>query len=324
MGYLDELKKQAEQAKIKEEQEKNQAAELERKFRTEVLPAMKKLFHYLYEMVSHLKAIKPDILMTYHIEGFGKAELRQKDYIFGKYKERTKILKTESLSHDEVSSFFLRLVCQTTRKVKIERNTPEDVETQREYLWRNNIPHDYKQINDNKYQFLYGIFELSGEIYPEFRFITDFQQSLIKIEIKNFEGFTRQEYLLDSKEITSEFLDGLAQYITCKNPNPNFLKRYDAKQVWARRNATPEQLLRQQILEELERKQKEEANQRKAQQELAQQQKLKEQKRQASLQRQQKITEQQTLAEENKEETPFWKKDLLETFRKKNNKKKNG
>jgi hypothetical protein len=267
MGYLDELRRQAEAKRTAEMNSAAQRARLEEVYRSQVLPALQRLFKFLYEVSEHLNYLKPDVEVNYHVRGCGNLGFRPVEYIIGKPDEKR-------------HNFFLRIIYSSGQKPRVDCLTKQDAEAEQEFLWRHNIPYEYDQRNDAKQQFLRGIFELSGEVYAELAFQAELESSAIKVKVKNFQVLGRQEYMLRPEEVNEQFLDQLAKYLTHSSQTPDFIKQYEAANFWAQKEKSPEQLMREKILAEVRQKQEEE-KQRQREERLRQQAAAKKTVRQA-------------------------------------------
>ena len=60
MGLLDELKKQSDVLKAKEQQEKERQQKLNQYYQDEIHPGMLNIYKYLNQMIEHLNYIKDD------------------------------------------------------------------------------------------------------------------------------------------------------------------------------------------------------------------------------------------------------------------------
>jgi hypothetical protein len=238
MGYLDELRKKADEVKNRQGEDQKREQQLRDIFEREVLPKMQTLFLYMYEMVNNLRILKPDIAMVYKIPGVGALEYRQTDYILSK--------------EDEIrQSFFLRVESSLEKKPSVERTTLESAESLRHYLIRNNILFDYTQMNDKQERFYRGVFILDQHIYGEFRFEPELENSCIKMTVRNYGGLGRKTYIFSPPEITDGFLDNLARYITRDISDTQFLDYYEEEKVLRRRQMTPQAVMREKIRLEL-------------------------------------------------------------------------
>ena len=81
MGYLDELRKQAETRQAEEQVEQELREQREAFYRVEILPRLESCYSYLSQMVEHLNYVKPDIRVSYQLKGYGPlTDLNQGDY----------------------------------------------------------------------------------------------------------------------------------------------------------------------------------------------------------------------------------------------------
>lgn len=241
MSYLDQLKKQAEAVKARDAIQQQKTELQKDKLEKLVRPRMKQIYLYLREMAHQLNTIKPDTRVSYHIKGYGDVEdLIQGDYLVGNY-------------NDKEDRFFLRFICKSEKMIRFERYTPREMEEQKDFLWKHNIPFKYLQVNDKKERFLKAVFDLGGEIIGEFNFSADVDNATIDIFERNFNELGKLHYRLQPEVIDSQFQDDLAMYIT-RSGKPDFLKPYSIDNIWGVNEKTPTQKMREEILAEMRRK----------------------------------------------------------------------
>jgi hypothetical protein len=122
MSYLDELKQQAAEVRAKEEQEAARQAHLAAHFDAAVKPGLRRLHLYMRDLCEHLNYIKPDIVVDYTLEHFGKiSRLSQGDYITSNYDE-------------EKNSFFVRFVCTSAQKLNFNCHSQMLIKILNDYL----------------------------------------------------------------------------------------------------------------------------------------------------------------------------------------------
>ena len=81
MGVLDELKKEAEKAKAREEEEKSTTQVRRDEIRRELMPRMKAVHKYFREFTDHLNIVAPKAKIDYELEGLGTLKsMTQSDF----------------------------------------------------------------------------------------------------------------------------------------------------------------------------------------------------------------------------------------------------
>ena len=243
MGFLDDLKKQAEQLKSEGQTLEQRKALLDAAFEAQIKPKMEKIFLYLTEMSDNLNTIRPNTEVSYQLKGYGDyGGLKQNEYIMGSY-DRT------------AQTFFLRIICATDRKVRFEIKSESETKEQHDFFWKYNIPFKWKQINNSKEQFLKAVFELQGQVYIELNFKADYDSSTIQLNLRNFPELGQVNYILPPAKIDDTFLDGLAMYLT-RMSSTDVLRPYTSNSVWGKVETDPKQMMRARILEEMKAQEK--------------------------------------------------------------------
>ncbi|MEM7020150.1 MAG: hypothetical protein AAF512_22760, partial [Pseudomonadota bacterium] len=206
-----------------------------------VRPRMKETYMYLREMAHQLNTIKPDTRVSYHIKGHGDIDnLLQSDYLAGNYNEKE-------------DRFFFRFICKSERPIRFERFTNREMEEQKDFLWKHNVPFKYAQVNDKKERFMKAVFDLGGEIIGEFNFVADVEHAVIDVFERNFNGLGKVHYRIQPEILDEKFLDDLAMYIT-RAGDKDFLRPFAIDQIWTTHDATPTQKMREEILAEMRKK----------------------------------------------------------------------
>jgi hypothetical protein len=238
MAYLDELKQKAAQVEAEQAQAQAHQDELAARFANLVEPRLRELYQYAHEVCQQLNVIKPDIRVSYTLEHFGAiSDFVQSDYLCSSYNDKLHsfFVRISSLHHGKKPHFF----CTSQMLIKIVND----------YLWDHNIRFDYRQKNDANHQFVNGLFELHGDIISEFKFVADYENSAIALQIRNFDKIGRRHYLLMPEHIDHDFMDNLGRYITRAVTKADFLTPYqvDNESWWLKKG---EELLAQRRHEE--------------------------------------------------------------------------
>lgn len=216
MSYLEELKRQRQEAEAKQKAEARRHAHLQKYFQTEVAPKLRKIYLYLQEMSTHLNYLKPDTRYAYELEGMGKLEnLRQGEYLVSHYDEKE-------------HSFFLRFVCKAEKKPVFTCTSLGMQRRNQDYLWEHGIRFDYQQHNDVNQHFTSGKFTLEGEIFVDFTFSPTpaGKQPGILVVARNFEKLGKRRYVFNPEQVDKAFMDNFARYITRAHEDPLFMEHY--------------------------------------------------------------------------------------------------
>ena len=207
MGYLDDLKKQAQV--IREEDQGPSPAEQQQAAIERALQLSLRLIHgYLRELIDQLNVVKPDISAGYDIEGFGRlADLSQGDYLL--HLDDPRVIGDLALAfvcgHAEASPRVMRT---SDRSAFVK---------QRDYLWRHGLKFESKLAVSGE-----GTFLLEPMIPVSLRFLPDARARRIRFVIKNLETLGEESYLIDPLRLKRQHLDGIAGLVLRK---PNSLER---------------------------------------------------------------------------------------------------
>lgn len=242
-SFLEQLKKQAEQVKTQESEAEKRKKQLLAHLEKVTKPKMRQIYFYLYEMVEHLKLIKPNPPVFYTLPILGEyKDLKQDEYILSGFDEQN-------------LSFFLRIACHTHRKNVFEIKDESKVKEMCNYLYSHNIRFKWIQENDKQQKFFRAIFQLDGEIFLEFNFRAEPQTANIHLNVRNFEEFGKVDYLIPPQDVDNKFLDQLAMYIT-RHTEENVLQEYIVTQNKGKLITSEKDRIRAQILTKIAAEQK--------------------------------------------------------------------
>jgi hypothetical protein len=235
VGYLDELKQRSEA--LRQEQEQKLSAQEQAKTALEQLqPCMDTIRAYLAEAVDVLNFVKPDVMLKYHIEGFGPLEnLDQGGY---------------SITEDErdgIVTVTLRFECVSpnsdVRVFNIKEREP--FIRQREYMWRNNL-----QFKDKPTMGGGGTFYLEPRIIVRLEFSPDPQRRKIKLRMRNMIGLGTDTRWIEPEKINKENLDDIMGLVLRKAPD--LVKLSTGQMTEEMRNRIKEELRRMQNAQRLQ------------------------------------------------------------------------
>ncbi len=218
MNYLDNLKKETEERqklnKEKELKAQQQQALREKRFRTQIKPALKQLRDYLHELIEQLNYLKPDTQVSYFIEGYGEIDdFQQQNYRLVSL-DNLNMQKSQG-TNDTSGDFLLRCSCKTPYKYRLRKHTKSETYLQREYFTKQNMHFVCTEENDAKGEFTRAVFVFEPELRVEFKFTANFKTCTIDLAIKNFNGLGDNDfYILQAEKIDGPFMDEMAKYIT--------------------------------------------------------------------------------------------------------------
>jgi hypothetical protein len=192
VGYLDELKKQSKS--LQNEQDGNGDRELaESRILQELQPVLQTILRYLEELTTVLNVVKPNVSMSYEVNGYGTlGALYQRDY------------SVQVDNRENIQNITFCFECA-------DANMDEKIFTiegrdaflrQRDYMSNNNLQFNEKLSVDGR-----GTFYLEPRIYTRLLFSPDVNQGKIKLQMRNFLGLGQTDRWIDPKNITQDTLD---------------------------------------------------------------------------------------------------------------------
>lgn len=211
MGLLDNLRQQSQQLKTKEQQEQQQLAALEAKYRQLVQPGMVKLYRVLDELAKHLNYIKPDITVSYQMNADGKVlQYRQQDYQ----------VRVDSL--EDTKKVVMSFCCAGEVDVVFSVEGKRAVDKHQDYLHRHGLKFHCRKNIDEQYELRDAQFVIKPVVPIVMEFVGDVEKTRINFNVKNFGSLGVVKHAFNHDQINDEFLDELGRYIL--HENPDFLK----------------------------------------------------------------------------------------------------
>lgn len=195
MGYLDDLKRQAQgirQGQQDSSPQEQQQAAVDRALQL----SLRLIYGYLAELAEHLNVVEPELSVCYDIEGYGRiADLRQHDYT----------LQIDDLR--VISDLTLSFICSHAEaRPRIMRTTDRSTFLkQRDYLWRHGLTFDSKLAVGGE-----GTVLFEPAVPVSLRFSPDSKARRIRFVIKNLSRLGEESYLIDPLRLKRQHLDGIA------------------------------------------------------------------------------------------------------------------
>lgn len=230
MAFLDELKKQAELQRQQEQtQTQSKLVTVSQNFLA-VQARYKEIQRYLQELVNQLNVLNLDVKRSYFIDGFGLIDdFRPRDYA----------LSIDSIrigQKDFINTLVLRFKCVTDKVIKFERDTPQQIDNQKDYLWQNGLKYQCTEFRNERGLVTRAVFTVASEVPVTARFSADFENARITLQVKNLNGLTINEFVYEVSEITQDMLDEFAKFILDK---PNRLRELGIHQQSRRTMVRP-------------------------------------------------------------------------------------
>ncbi|NIR29142.1 MAG: hypothetical protein GWN84_07470 [Gammaproteobacteria bacterium] len=202
MGFLDELKQEAEAAKAGEASQNGDAQERERVFRTALEPAMRRIHAYLEQVVEQLNVVNLDARVAYEVEGVGRIEnLCQSNYK----------LKVDDPAR--LYDFTLCYVCSREGRIRFEKRGKPASEHLRDTLRSHGLDLSYKMGVDGN-----AVFTLAMMVPVSFTFEADTDHKVIRLRVRNLDILGACNYSLSPDKVDDAWLEELAKRIA-RRPN---------------------------------------------------------------------------------------------------------
>jgi hypothetical protein len=241
MGLLDNLRKQSENQKAKEEQDKERLEKLQAHFREELQPKMIEIYKYLNELAGHLNYIKTDIQVPYQLNAEGlKVALKQHSYA----------IQVDSTTDTRHVNF--RFECSTAKPLEFVAGDKQSIDKNIEYLQRFNLQYQCKRNKDENFNITNAQFLVKCTVPVSFIFQGNVENSCIDMICTNFEGLGSSRHSFKARHFNEKFFDDLGRYILRENPEFLKLNISDDALEQIRAQVAAEQRQRQEELQQAE------------------------------------------------------------------------
>lgn len=202
MGYLEDLKQEAQTRKA-EQQRRETGEQAQQASIVELQPKLRQIYGYLKDLTEQLNVVKPDLRVNYQVEGLGQLQgLAQGDYAVSA--DNPNDLKSVTLSFSCGRGDDNRRTIQTADRDAFLR--------QREYLWQHNLQFDYKVSATGQTTFL-----LKPQITVRIEFVPDPAAHKIRCTVRNLDRLGKDSYLIEPEAINSAGLDAIAAVVLRKS-----------------------------------------------------------------------------------------------------------
>lgn len=206
MGILDDLRHEADNARLEKEREAARQAELELAYRDGVRPAMMRIHRYLLELIEQLQQVKWTVKTQFDFPGIGRVHgLEQKGYnisIDSQTHPKTIVLRFECVSPDD-------------KKYTVSPKSAGDEACQ--FLATQKVVFSDWAIRDANRQIVGMVIQSRLRVWASLVFEADIENSGIRVTSYHFEGAAVKSFLAVHAHIDEEWLDQLGHYILRKN-----------------------------------------------------------------------------------------------------------
>lgn len=222
MSFLEDLRRKAEASKVQSAlEEQAEVNALSQNFLM-VQEKLREAATYLTQMAEHLNVLQHKINRNYFVDGYGLLQnLSQRDYA----------VSIEKITIDQknfINLINLRFKCATLEPLAVEKVGAPLISSYKDYLWKNNLKYDCTEYRDAKGQIARAMFSLAGEIQVHVTLSASFEEGLLTLTVRNFNGFTAEKFVYDVNEINAKLLDELGKYLI---EEPNQLRYLGSEQL---------------------------------------------------------------------------------------------
>lgn len=221
MSFLEDLRRKAEASKVQSAlEEQAEITALSSNFLL-VQGKFKEVARYFTELAEHLNVLQHKINRNYFVDGYGLLQnLSQRDYVVS-------IEKITIDQKDFINLINLRFKCVTPEPLAIEKVGVPLINAYKDYLWKNNLKYQCTDYRDAKGRIARAMFSLAGEIQVHVTLSASFEDALLTLTVRNFNGFTAEKFVYAVDEVNSDLLDEIAKYLI---EQPNQLRYLGADQ----------------------------------------------------------------------------------------------
>jgi hypothetical protein len=238
MGLLDDLKQQAQELKVREDEGQdptqanaNTGASAEQARRM-LAPKMKALYNYFKEFNEHLNVVSPDVSGDYLLEGLGTlTNLRQGDY------------KLTTDDPKSIQKFTFHWSCSRSGRQEFKVANPILAEKHRETLWNLNLRFNKRDLQRGAG----AVFAVDAYVPVSFEFEADPVKNVISLKLKNLGALGVVNHFYPPDKINAELMDELAK---CVLRRPNRFDELNGEKM----SDTLRQRLRENLEKERERR----------------------------------------------------------------------
>jgi len=254
MGFLDDLKKKSADVEAQEKALAAHQAELEQKYRQQILPRLEYVYTYMSEMCKHLNYIKTDRTVDYEIKGHGVIKgLVQQGYTLN------------ADSRDNMQEVILFFECAKPGEIEVHTDSKKNFDQLNDYYSVNKLKYRFKLFKDEYQEQIGGNFYIENKIPIVFLFKADIENSVIQLFIRNFNELGLRKFTLTPDKISEDFMDTMAKYIVHETPDFMRLDVSEDVRQQLQQKIREEQAARQREMEEAEKLAQQEAEREKQQ-----------------------------------------------------------
>jgi hypothetical protein len=211
MGVLDELRKKADEKKAAEQQEAKTNERLEAIYQAKILPKMQFMFDNFQEAIDYLNFLEEPVQVKNYCTKYPQfGTLSQSNY---KINTDGRIGLTDYNRLMQINvSFFCEAKGEFSYRLEAEPLAEKEVQ----FLQSKKLLFDWKH-HAPVGGVPYTMFTIQRKIPVAFRVEVDFQQSMLKVFIKNHENLQSFAKSFSPEQLDNDFLDSLLSYFLRKD-----------------------------------------------------------------------------------------------------------
>lgn len=211
MGILDQLKQEAAQKKQQEQTQVNLQKQRDDYYRTAILPAMQKAFHFMKELVEYLNFLEHAIEVQEYSSRYPQ---------FGPLKQQNYKIFTDNhggfADFDRLMQINVCFFCVGFGSFSYNLDSQSRIEREVAFLTSRNVNFDWKLL-DGRSAMHSACFTITRKIPVRFKFEVDYEQSKIQLLINNHEDFNVYKKIFAPEDVNDELLDEIARFMLRKD-----------------------------------------------------------------------------------------------------------
>ena len=204
MGILDELKREAEQARKAREEAEARQNDRGLNWEAQASECMLKIHRYLLELVEHIKQVDWEILTSYKLPAIGQIDkLKQGNYL---------ILIDHAVHPRKIA---LRFECSWPEERKFPITPKEAAEEFCQFLFEQQVRFVDWPLRDRHHEITGLMIQAKLRILVSFLFEVD-KDACIRLTTHNFEGIEQRSFKIPFEQVDEQWLDGLGRFLLRK------------------------------------------------------------------------------------------------------------